>query len=174
MRKYFNIFAAILLSVSLFSCEKEEDVVDYTPVRTMAGDWYVQSVDPTTGAVLQDYFQLLTSCTSSFDKDTLVISDLGNLYEFNTKVKVDVDGKTFAQDKANSNYYKLNKTTKLYTNYNITCSVTEGKITEGTKLLPSGTKADEISFKIKFSDDSAGTIYLIKGYRKTGFIEDLP
>lgn len=173
MRKYFNIFAALLLSVSLFSCEKEEDVVDYTPVGIMAGDWYVQSIDPATGAVLKDYFQLLTSCTSSFDKDTLIISDLGNLWEFNVKVKVDIAGKSFAEDKANSNYYKLNQTTKLYENYNITCKVTEGKITEGTKLLPSGTKADEISFKIEFSDDP-GVILLIKGYRLTGFLEDIP
>jgi hypothetical protein len=178
MKKFLSILTILALFSTLFSCNKEEDEFDYTAVKTMAGQWYVQFLDGSNADLLGGHTELLTSCTSSNAPDSLVIADLGKIlghfgakYGFSFKTKIDLTAQTFAVANSQNNYYTASN--GVYSNYNIKITVTEGKITNATKTLPSGNKADEISFKIEFSDDP-GVKYTIKGYRVSGFLEDVP
>jgi hypothetical protein len=52
-----------------------------------------------------------------------------------------------------------------------TFSITEGKITRDALSMPSGVKADKISFKYATSK-KPGKTYLFEGYRRTMWTED--
>jgi hypothetical protein len=173
MKRFYNFIILLALVSTLFSCTKEEDKVEYTAVKTMAGQWYVQFLDATGKDIKAAHIVLLTSCTSSNSADSLVIADMGSIWEFSVTTKVDVNAQTFSVSNKQNYYYSDGDKDGNFTNYNIKINVTEGSIKTGTKKLPSGTMADEISLKIEFSDDP-GSIYTIKGFRVSGFLEDVP
>ncbi len=55
--------------------------------------------------------------------------------------------------------------------YEITATVSNGVISNGSTMSSGGNLTDGIAFDIEFSDDP-GTIYHVEGYRRTGFQED--
>ena len=85
------------------------------------------------------------------------ISDLGNFWDFTAKVPCDASAQTFGSSSPLTNEA-----------YECDLTITDGKVTFGGTLSPSGAKADAIEFYITFSDDDPGMRYLMKGYRRTG------
>ncbi|KAF2325861.1 lipid-binding protein [Flavobacterium nitrogenifigens] len=127
----------------------------------MSGDWYVQTL--VNGKVVVNYTLLSTYNTSANDGKEMWIDDHGKIWNFKVKSPVTVGSSVFAGSNLASDVdgYKVNVT------------ITEGKVTKNDTKSTGGHIVDGISFKATFSDDTdAGTVYEIKGYKRTGFKED--
>lgn len=173
MKKILYSILAIAFSIFAVSCEK--DPVGMTATVDAAGDWYVVAdgcdADGNVIEGMEDFFgvgywHLLTYNTASNDTNELYLSDLGNLWEFTVKVKLNLDALTFDTDG------------KLVVNEVYECGVkiVGGKITPNGTTTPSGMPADAIELLVLFDDDSyAGAYYdvlKIHGFRYTGFVAD--
>jgi len=158
MKKYFYILTLFVLSIS--ACKKEEPVGG-TAVQDLSGEWWVQ-ID---GA--GDYYGISTYNTAD-NSSSLMWLNLTNFWgnASNTvfgKVSVNVDNKTLSGTKiANAGNYPGG----------ITFTVTNGKITPNGTVGPvSKAPTDAITLDVEFSDDP-GTVYHLKGYHRTKFVDD--
>ncbi|MDE5664621.1 MAG: hypothetical protein K2G17_02690 [Duncaniella sp.] len=162
MIKTLKYLFMTLVVAALTSCEKED--VGETATVSLAGEWMVtvDLVDASGNVVMEDpygmgYVQVITYNTAANIPTEMWISDLGNFWDFTAKVPCDASTQTFGSSSPLTNEaYESNLT------------VTDGKVTFGGTLSPSGAKADAIEFYITFSDDDPGMKYLMKGYRRTG------
>ena len=159
------------------SCEKE-DIGDTATVAT-AGQWYVQcdAVDENGNVVegLEDPFGLgrfmvLTSNTSANNPNEMIVTDLGNFWDFKVKVNNDVNSLTFSTNTTADNNLVVD-----YEDVNVT--ITGGKIIPGGGVQNNGSKADYIEFFVSFSDDSyparyGYAKYKIYGVRYSGLTEN--
>lgn len=159
MKKYFYILTLLILSIS--ACKKEEPVGG-TAVQSLSGEWWVQ-IDG-TGA----YYGISTYNTADNSSSQMWLN-LTNFWSTSAtqtvfgKVNVNVDNKTLSgQNIANAGTYPGG----------ITFTVTNGKITpNGTTGPVSKAPTDAITLDVEFSDDP-GTVYHLKGYHRTKFVED--
>ncbi|MFD0989895.1 lipid-binding protein [Mariniflexile jejuense] len=146
--------------LSLTSCDEVEDNdVGGSKVEAMAGDWYVQTFVGQNLAL--DYSLITTYNTASNSANEMWINDNGHIWEFLAKTPVNLSALTFSGNNLASDF----------DGYQITVNITNGKITKGDVITPAGNPTDGISFDIEFSDDP-GTIYTMKGYKRTGFADD--
>lgn len=159
----------MLLGVALLtSCKKDE--IENTATVDMAGEWYVTAdiVDENGELVYGEdpygigSFIVATFNTAENVAEKMYVSDFGNFWEFQVPVTVDPQSMTFKTEGDVANL--------LYEGCNVT--LTDGKITYGGAVTPSGVKADAIEFRVVFDDDSNGFIYRIHGFRYTGFAAD--
>lgn len=162
------IIAALAFVTLLVSCAK--DPIGNTAAVAMAGEWYV-TVDIVDGNGELLYgedpygmgsFLIATFNTAADNAEDMYISDNLNFWQFQVPVKADPATLTFASDGAVANL--------VYEDCDVT--ITDGKITYGTGVTPSGQPADEISFLVTFGDDPNGFIHRIHGYRYTGLVAD--
>lgn len=163
--------------VAFTSCEKDE--IGDTATVEMAGDWYVtvDAVDENGQLVYSDdelfgmgNIHVLTYNTSANDSKEMIISDMGNFWDFTVKIECDPTQLTFRTTTTEEN-----NLVEGYDDINVT--VTGGKIVLGGAVTPSGQKADSIEFFVTFSDDDypenyGYAKYRVHGYRYTGFVED--
>ena len=174
MKKIYK-YSFLLLLTLIVSCSNEEGYADLeldkSPVTSMSGDWYVQVfVD---GALQKDYVLITTSNSNDNNGATLQISDKKHIYWFNAAVPANVSALTFAGTNIPSSVVDDNAATpNVVETYDITITVTNGVITKNGTTSTSGRTTDKISFDIKYSDDSSGTVYRVEGYKSTGFLED--
>jgi hypothetical protein len=155
-KNYKLLFGALVLMVftTFTSCDEVEDIdVGGTSVEDMSGDWYLEF----NGS----YYLMTTYNTAADNGQEMWIDDNQNFWWFKAKCPVNATSLTFAGSDLPSSY----------DGYDITVTITNGKIEKGTAVTSGGNKSDAISFDIEFSDDP-GTIYSLAGYKRTGFAED--
>jgi len=163
MKKVLYFATLLFCAVFTTSCEKEE--VGSTATESMAGQWYVtaDAVDESGNLVYADAdlfgigrFMLLTYNTSANSANEMIITDLGNFWDFKVKVSCDQTGMTFS-----TNTTENNNLVADYEDINVT--ITNGTITKDGGVQNNGSKADAIDFYITFSDDAYPANY---GYAK--------
>ena len=157
-----RVLVAMLVLTSFVACDEVGDTDSAgTSVEAMAGDCYVQTL--VNGQVVADYALISTYNTAANNGQEMWIDDHGHVWDFKVKAPVTVSSLSFAG----------NNLASSVDGYDVNVTITEGKITKNGATSSGGHKVDGISFKAVFSDDTnAGTIYEIKGYRRTGFLED--
>ena len=167
MKRLFT--AIMMLGVALLtSCKKDE--IETTATVDMAGEWYVtvDVVDENGELLLGEdpygigSFIVITSNTAENVPEKMYVSDCGNFWEFQVPVTADPKAMTFKTegDVANLSYEGCNVT------------LTDGRITYGGAVTPSGMKVDAIEFRVVFDDDSNGFVHRIHGFRYTGLVAD--
>ncbi len=156
-----RVLVAMLVLTSFVACDEVGDTdPGGTSVEAMAGDWYVQTL--VDGEVVADYALISTYNTSANDGKEMWIDDHGHVWDFKVKSPVTTSSLSFAGSNLASSV----------DGYNINVNITEGKITKNGATSTGGHTVDGISFKATFSDDPDALTYEVKGYRRTGFIED--
>ena len=161
--KYIVGTLFLMMFVTLTSCDEVEDPdAGGTLVEAMAGDWYVQLNG--TGS----YYHISTYNTAANDGQEMWIDDMENFWTFKAKTPVVLNGLTFAGSNLASKVLVDDDPIEYY---EITVSITNGKVTKGDIITPAGNPTDGISFDIEFSDDP-GEIYTLSGYKRTGFAAD--
>ena len=178
----YSLLMLVGVLVAFTSCEKEE--VGNTATVETAGDWYV-TVDAADangnvyidadGDAWEDPFgmgniHVLTFNSAANNPNEMIVSDLGNFWDFKVKVDCDPNTMTFS-----TNTTADNNLVEGYEDINVT--ITRGKIVKDGATTPSGQKADLIEFFVTFSDDSYPAAYgwdsyRVRGYRYTGFTAD--
>jgi hypothetical protein len=167
--KYFTTIFLAIVSMTFTSCDKVEDPnIGGTSTEDMAGDWYVQMYnqgDEPSG----DYALISTHNTAADNGEEMWIDDHKHLWYFKSKTPINLSAMTFSgADLASSVDDDDDPATP---SYDITVTITNGMITQDDTLTSGGNTSNGISFDIEFSDD-AGSIYTVKGYKRTGFAED--
>ncbi|MBQ2589822.1 MAG: hypothetical protein II576_11275 [Prevotella sp.] len=161
-------FAALLLTTVFASCEKEE--IGGTATQATAGQWYV-TVDAADGngnlvAGLEDMFSLgrvtmLTFNTAENNPNEMIVSDIGNFWNFSVKVATNQQTLTFQ-----TNTTENNNLVPKYEDINVT--ITNGKIMPKAGRQNNGSPADSIVFYVSFSDDPYPAAYGYANYRVSG------
>jgi len=133
------------------------------------GEWYVQTLF--NGKVVVDY-KLISTYDTAANGAEMWVDDNGNIWNFKCKSPVNVDALTFTGNKLASSVVDDDpKTPNVIETYDINVNITEGKVIKNGATSTGGQTVDAIQFKAEFSDDP-GSIYEIKGYKRTGFEED--
>lgn len=161
-------FAALLLTTVFASCEKEE--IGGTATQATAGQWYV-TVDAADGngnlvAGLEDMFSLgrvtmLTFNTAENNPNEMIVSDIGNFWNFSVKVATNQQTLTFQ-----TNTTENNNLVPKYEDINVT--ITNGMIMPKAGRQNNGSPADSIVFYVSFSDDPYPAAYGYANYRVSG------
>lgn len=125
----------------------------------MAGDWVLTF---SSGEDSYDIIHGLTFNTSDNVPTEIWVSDGGRFWDFQAKVKCDLNTLTFASDGWVENI--------AYEDCDV--RISNGKITPNGLTLPSNRVVDTISYDIEFSDDPDGLVWHVTGRRYTGFAED--
>lgn len=167
--KIFKLFALIsLFAFALTSCETYEDQkVEYSPVFPISGQYIVDIYDAASPALPipdQTGYTLYTYNTASNESNVIWVrlSNASNPFGVLAKVSCSVQNLTFGTEKGINTLYTTNNE----------LTITEGKVVLNGFDTKSGGKSDLITFKMKPTTNSAVT-YIIKGFRRTAWPEDL-
>jgi hypothetical protein len=166
------VFAATFVSCETYSDPK----VDYSPIYPLSGEWRVRIRNTNADTLVNKaaMYTLVTYNTADNSTNQMWIRATSNIPTFHptstlrtlkSKISCDVTGLSFS-------------TTGVVQNIGVTSNavidtitITEGKVTLNSVLMPSGVMSDRISFKLKKSK-SPGVTYLLDGYRTTRWQED--
>ena len=179
MKSIFKSFILFcLFSVSFMSCETYTDPkVEYSPIYPVAGEWRVRITNLTTNGMVSTttMYTFDTYNTSDNLVDHMWIRCTSSIPTFSpstsfvktikAKISCDVPSMSFSTSGTIQN---IHVTTNAVVD---TLTITEGKITPSSVLMPSGVKSDRISFKLS-KTKSPGAVYLVEGYRRTRWNED--
>lgn len=149
------IFIAIVF-FTMISCEKTYEP-GATKASQAANEWWVNLYlkgEPQLGS-----FVKMSSYNMSANNDSIWIDDFKNIWDFKCRTKFDAKNLTFQTTDA------------VNEKYDITVTITDGKIMLDKAKSATGVVTDSIYFKIEFLDDP-GTIYEIKGTGRTKWAED--
>ncbi len=158
----------MLLSTAFVACEKDE--IGGTETEATAGDWYVtvDAADESGNLVegFEDLFGLgrvhmITTNTAANNPNEMIVSDLGQFWDFKVKVSCDQQGLTFQTNTSENNNLVAD-----YEDINVT--ITGGKIMPKAGRQNNGSPADSIVFYVSFSDDEYPAAYGYKNYRVSG------
>lgn len=158
----------MLLSTAFVACEKDE--IGGTETEATAGDWYVtvDAADESGNLVegFEDLFGLgrvhmITANTAANNPNEMIVSDLGQFWDFKVKVSCDQQGLTFQTNTSENNNLVAD-----YEDINVT--ITGGKIMPKAGRQNNGSPADSIVFYVSFSDDEYPAKYGYKNYRVSG------
>lgn len=159
-KNIFQLIFLLVFSLTTVSCDEGGDPAPgATKVVNMAGDWYVQTY--VGESLVLDYSLISTYNTADDNGQEMWVDDHQNIWWFKATVPVDVKAQTFSGSDLPSSV----------DDYDITVNISNGKIIDDIATSTGGNKTDSIYMDIEFSDDP-GTIYTLKGYRRTGFLED--
>lgn len=183
MKKIAYFICSLLVGVALTSCEKDE--IGGTETEATAGQWYV-TVDGAdeNGNVVEKFKDLyglgrvlmLTTNTAANTPNEMIVTDLGNFWDFKVKVSCDQQGKTFQTNTTENNNL-------VEDHEDINVSVTGGKIIPQAGRQNNGSPADSIVFYVTFSDDLTDegvptpqaygfAKYKVSGIRYSGLVEN--
>ncbi|MBW8334916.1 MAG: hypothetical protein K0M40_23060 [Prolixibacteraceae bacterium] len=156
MRK-LALYTIGLLLFSVMSCTEEAEVWDSSTLD-FAGEWWAEGSLDGNGYGMTEH---QTFNTAADDGSEMWITDGGHFWDYKVKCPINKTDLTFGgTDLINA-----------VEGYDIKISITDGKILKNAAHSTSGVVVDSIYYKIEFEDD-LGTIYEVKGLRKTGFAED--
>jgi len=161
--KNIYIYVVLFLCIGTFTSCDEDGYEEYTqvnsPVVEASGDWFVE---PFVGATqVGAFLKITTSNTNANGPAELQIFDLKNFWEFKVNTPIDMSNLTFSGADLPSDV----------DGYTVSVTITNGVITKNTHTTEIGSVTDSISFDVEFSDDP-GTVYTLKGYKRTGFLGD--
>ena len=146
-----------IMFFTMISCEKTYDPGATSAVK-VANQWWVYLY----ADGVEQYSGGIRTYNLSANNDSIYIDDYVNgkatIWDFKCKAKFDATNLTFQT------------TTAVNENYNITVTITDGKIMPKAAKSVTGVVTDSIYFKVQFSDDP-GT-YEIKGTGRTMWTED--
>lgn len=162
MKKVALYIIALTLLISVNSCSELNP--GGTATQNYSGDWYVIFLgDDGTGEYVDIYgtghVLFSTYNTAANVPDKLFIDD-HEFWPFKGIVDLDQTANSFGGTDL-PNYF----------DYDITATVTNGKILKNAATTSGGNVSDSIYMEIEYSDDP-GYVYRVAGYRRTGFIED--
>ena len=161
-------FALLFLSTAFVACEKDE--IGGTETEATAGDWYVtiDAADESGNVVegLEDPFgmgrvHMITTNTAANLPTEMIVSDLGQFWDFKVKVSCDQNGLTFQTNTSENNNLVAD-----YEDINVTIS--GGKIMPKAGRQNNGSPADSIVFYVSFSDDPYPAAYGYAKYKVSG------
>jgi hypothetical protein len=160
LKRISYLFLSFALITSFVSCDQVESVPDASPVliSEIAGTWVVDMIydgDPAGTNTISIYN------TGANDSNLMWLDDQQHGWGLLSKVPVNLAALTFGGTDLEELYY------------DVTVTITEGKIVKGGATTPSGDVVDSISFKAEFSD-IPGEIWEYAGYKSTAKIGDLP
>lgn len=138
------------------SCSKNLPEVGGTAAQKVANEWWCKIMVGNSD-VGNGYHKIMTYNTAA-NADSIWVDDLGNLYNFKVKAKVDYTTLSFVTSQAQNE------------NYNIKVDL-NGKILVNMGHSKAGNITDSIYMEAKFSDDPS-TKYIIAGTARTRFSED--
>jgi hypothetical protein len=174
-----SIFLFCVLAVSLTSCETYSDPkVEYSPVYPLSGEWRVRIRNLKADTLVNKaaMYTFGTFNTSDNATNQIWVRTTSAIPTFITtgstpktilsKITCDVPSLSFSTTGIVQN---INTTTAAVLD---TITITEGKVTLSSVLMPSGVMSDRISFKITKSKVSGGVTFLVDGYRRTRWAED--
>jgi hypothetical protein len=152
----------VLFSLAIVaSCENYPDrEVEYSPIFPLSGEWRVRVTDMNTNALVTSaMYTFGTYNTSDNATNQMWIRTTSNmaggLGAMRGKISCDVADLSFSGENISD-----------ASAASATFSITEGKVTLEAISMPSGVKADKISFKYTTSK-VPGTTFLFEGYRRT-------
>ncbi|APD07036.1 hypothetical protein UJ101_01520 [Flavobacteriaceae bacterium UJ101] len=157
MKYIKNIAISLATLVWFVSCDEGGDPdPGGTSTEQLAGDWYVETY-LADGTKAQDYALWSTYNTAAND-GTLWVDDQN--HTFGLKAKAQTSGLAFSA----SNAENIN-------NEGTTVTITDGEVLKGVATTSGGNVSDSIYLKVEVSN-SPGTVYEVRGYKRTGFAED--
>lgn len=168
-----KLIIMLLACATLFvSCNEEDNYGQDLSVQILAGEWLVTTPQSLVDAV-GDTWTLRTSNTIDNSANALLLTDDESFWKFVVFEPFDLSNTSFGQnDTVVNQYYFVHTEDPVIEPYDIGIIVKNGKVTPQAITLPSGWKADKISFTIAFGDDNY-TEYNVAGYRISGFLEDV-
>lgn len=160
LKKLSCLFLSFALITSFASCDQVESVPDENDIliREVTGTWVV---DMTYNGDPQGRNTISIYNTSANDTQFMWLDDQEHSWGLKAKVPLNLEALTFGGTDLNELYF------------NVTVTITEGKIVKGGATTPSGDVVDSIFFKAEFSD-IPGEIWEYSGYKSTAKINDLP
>ena len=172
MKTFNKLFLLLFSLVVISSCENYTDnPIEYSPIFPVSGEWRCRITDVATGnlvvtgtaTTVYSFATYNTSDNSSTEMWIRTTTNIGGgLGTLRGKVSCDVPNLTFSAA----------ATTRDISHTSATFSITDAKITREAISMPSGVKADKISFTYTTSK-VPGSTFLIEGFRQTLWEEDL-
>ncbi|CAM3522563.1 lipid-binding protein [Zobellia roscoffensis] len=159
-KKLSYLFLSFALISSFISCDQVESEPDDSDIliSEVTGKWVVDMIyngDPQGTNTISIYN------TGANDTDMMWIDDLEHSWGLKAKTPLNFEALTFGGSDLDELYF------------DVTVTISEGKIVKGGATTPSGDVVDSISFKAEFSD-IPGEIWEYSGYKSTAKINDLP
>ncbi len=158
----------ILFSLAAFAgCENYPEInVEHTAIYPLSGEWRIRVTDLSTNTLVTNTMYTFGTYNTTDNKaDQMWIRTTsamaGSIGTLRGKISCNVADMSFG----GTDITDVSVTTGA------TFSITEGKITLNAIDMPSGVKADKISFKLTTSK-VAGKTFLFEGYRRTLWGED--
>jgi len=139
-----------------------------TYAESVSNEWWV--VLSQNGSALTDPAKISTYNTS-MNQDSIFVDDLGNIWPFKCKAKIDLTNMAFSTEKTQSLTDIKVPGSSPAQYYRPTVTITNGKILPKAAKSLSGNPTDSIYMEIEFSDDP-GNKYVIAGSARTRFSED--
>jgi len=159
LRYIFILFAMV---VAFGACDPNDTIEDYKTEYTsvgemLAGEWYVTyTLDGVTKATNS---KISTYNTAADNGTQMWITDHDNYYGLKAVTNCDVKTNTFSVENADELIY------------GVKVDIRNGKVIPGAGTTAAGNVTDSIYLEVEFSD-SPGSVYILSGVRRTGFLED--
>ncbi len=155
--KKIVLYTLGLLLITAVSCTEEAEVWDSSAVD-FAGEWWAEHSDDGHGYGMGE---IMTFNTAADNGKEIWLTDDATFWDYKVKCPIDQKNLTFSgKDLINA-----------VDGYDIKITITDGKILKKAARSKSGVVVDSIYYKIEFEDEP-GTVFEVKGLRKTGFSED--
>jgi len=163
--------AVILLFATMVSCNESDPNIKHTNAEAFAGEWFV-TYSLGGSDVGGGYSTIITSNTAANVATEFLISDYvdpnattGNFWSYKAKANSVASSLAFSATDAPSHVVVKGD------DYDITLTITNGKIFPKGGLSKSKVAVDSIYFEVEFSDDP-GDKFICSGHKRTGFTED--
>jgi hypothetical protein len=153
---YKKLILIAIVFFTFISCEKTFDPGATSAVK-VANEWWVNLY--LDGEPLYGSFGKIATYNVSANDNSMWLDDLGNIWNFKCRTNFDATNLTFQATNA------------VNENYDITVTISDGKIMSKAAKSATGVVTDSIYFKVVFSDDPT-TTYEIKGTGRTMWAED--
>ncbi len=164
LKRISYLVVAAIFSVSLLACNQTASEPDNSNIliEEVTGTYFVQTF--VGDRLVVDYESINIYNTANNTAPEMWIDDNEHIWPFKVKSAINLNDLTFSGMNLESEFLVEDKL--------VTITITNGKITKGDTETTGGNISDGITFDAEFSDDP-GTIYSIKGYKHTGFVNDL-
>ena len=156
----------LTLGLSFLTGCYDELEVPSAEIVDMAGEWWTTNTVGGVDAFGDGYQLIRTFNTAANGTDTMWLTDDAHHYWFKLKTPINHEAKTFEGTGLASSIEVSGIGL-----YEVDVNITNGQILYGVGTTKTGAQADSIYMEMEFSDDP-GTIYVISGHRRSGFIAD--
>ncbi len=161
MKKIHSYLIKLTLALTLVfgftSCDEGgEPDPGQTAIVDMSGDWVVNI---TREGEDYSHGHISTYNTSDDGTTQMWLDDNEEGWGLKAKVNLDLANKTFSGTDLPELYW------------DVTVTISEGKVIPNGATAPSGTVVDSITFNAVFSD-IPDEVWVYSGYKRTGFLED--